>query len=67
MATLKYAPFVSEIELPFYTSLANHKINIAKLDDSARQLWGLYEIRANQPKDEPCHMQIRANALAKTE
>ena len=63
MAMLKFATFTSDIELPFYTSLASHKINHDKLDDSARRVLGLYELN---PKDEPnasCRMQIRSNAL----
>ena len=67
MNMLKFAAFGSDIELPFYTSLASHKINHDRLDDSARRLLGLYELR---PGDDPitsCRMQIRGNALTSDE
>ena len=60
---LQFAPFVSDIELPFYSALANLKINHDKLDDSARKVLGLYEIRPNDLPESSCRMQILANAL----
>jgi ubiquitin-like modifier-activating enzyme ATG7 len=60
---MQYAPFASDIELPFYTALASHKINHDKLDDSARPLRGLYEIRSADPANASCRMQIHGNAL----
>lgn len=60
---LKYATFISDIDLPFYTSLASHKINHDKLDDSARRILGLYEIRPNDTPETSCRMQIHGNAL----
>lgn len=60
---LKYATFTSDIDLPFYTSLASHKINHDKLDDSARRILGLYEIRPNDTPETSCRMQIHGNAL----
>ncbi|KAJ9614086.1 Autophagy protein 7 [Cladophialophora chaetospira] len=60
---MQYVPFASDIEIPFYTSLASHKINHDKLDDSARKLLGLYEIRPSDSKDHSCRMQVHANAL----
>ena len=60
---LKFATFTSDIELPFYTSLASHKINHDKLDDSARRLLGLYEIRSSDSPEASCRLQIHGNAL----
>lgn len=60
---LKFATFTSDIELPFYTSLASHKINHDKLDDSARKLLGLYEIRQTDSPEASCRLQVHGNAL----
>ncbi|KAI9812633.1 MAG: Autophagy protein 7 [Pycnora praestabilis] len=60
---MQFAPFASDIELAFYTSLASHKINHDKLDDSARKLLGLYEVRPNDVPESSCRMQIHGNAL----
>ena len=60
---MQYVPFASDIEFPFYASLASHKINHDKLDDSARKLLGLYEIRPSDNKEHSCRMQVHANAL----
>ena len=60
---MQYVPFASDIEIPFYASLASHKINHDKLDDSARKLLGLYEIRPSDNKEHSCRMQVHANAL----
>ncbi|KAL1846043.1 Autophagy protein 7 [Paecilomyces lecythidis] len=60
---MQYTPFASDIELPFYTSLATLKINHDKLDDSPRKLLGLYEIRSTDTPDTSCRMQIHGNAL----
>ncbi|KZF20110.1 autophagy-related protein-like protein 7 [Xylona heveae TC161] len=64
---MQYTPFASDIELPFYTSLASHKINHDKLDDSARKLLGLYEIKPTDAPEASCRMQIRGNALTSDE
>ncbi|PGH11224.1 ubiquitin-like modifier-activating enzyme ATG7 [Polytolypa hystricis UAMH7299] len=64
---MQFAPFASDIELPFYTSLASLKINHDKLDDSARKILGLYEIRSSDPADASCRMQIHGHALTKDE
>ncbi|CAG8214737.1 unnamed protein product [Penicillium salamii] len=61
---MQYTPFASDIELPFYTSLASHKINHDKLDDSARAVLGLYEIRPSDPEAASCRIQIHGNALS---
>ncbi|KAL5333294.1 hypothetical protein BJX70DRAFT_392305 [Aspergillus crustosus] len=60
---MQYTPFASDIELPFYTALASHKINHDKLDDSARKVLGLYEIRPADTPNTSCRMQIHGNAL----
>ena len=63
MAMLRFATFSSSIELPFYTSLASHKINHDKLDDSARRVLGLYELRSDDGSSSSCRMQLHGNAL----
>ena len=60
---LKFATFNSDIELPFYASLASHKINHDKLDDSARRLLGVYEIRPTESPETSCRLQLHGNAL----
>lgn len=60
---MQYVPFISDIEIPFYASLAQHKIDTDKLDDSARRVVGLYEIRPSDARDHSCRMQIHGNAL----
>ncbi|KAJ5757845.1 uncharacterized protein N7511_006539 [Penicillium nucicola] len=64
---MQFTPFASDIELPFYTSLASHKINHDKLDDSARAVLGLYEIRPSDPEAASCRIQIHGNALTGSE
>ncbi|KAI1625315.1 autophagy-like protein 7 [Exophiala viscosa] len=60
---MQYVPFASDIEIPFYASLASHKINHDKLDDSARKLLGLYEVRPADAKEHSCRIQVHSNAL----
>ncbi|OAX85200.1 ubiquitin-like modifier-activating enzyme ATG7 [Emergomyces africanus] len=64
---MQYTPFASDIELPFYTSLASLKVNHDKLDDSARKLLGLYEIRSADRPEASCRMQIHGTALTRDE
>lgn len=64
---LKFAPFGSDIELPFYTALSNYKIDVDKLDDSARPVLGLYQPRADLAPADSCRMQILGNALSSKE
>lgn len=64
---LKFAPFGSEIELPFYDNLSQSKIDHDKLDDSARRVLGLYEPRMTSTPDESCKMMILGNALTSEE
>ena len=63
MAELKFVPFVSDIELPFYSSLATQKINHDRLDDSARRLLGLYEVQPSDGRSSSCRMQLQGSAL----
>ena len=60
--TLQFATFASEIELPFYTALFSSKLDYDKLDDSARNVLGLYEPRVEAP-EASSRMQILGNAL----
>lgn len=60
---LKFATFTSDIELPFYASLASLKINHDKLDDSSRRLLGLYEIKPADPPGSSCRLQVHGNSL----
>ncbi|KAL2159715.1 hypothetical protein VTH06DRAFT_2284 [Thermothelomyces fergusii] len=62
MAALKFVPFSSEIELPFYSALFSSKLDHDKLDDSARPVMGLYEPRA-QADSQGARMQILGSAL----
>ncbi|OTB09108.1 hypothetical protein M426DRAFT_51072 [Hypoxylon sp. CI-4A] len=63
MAALKFAPFASEIELPFYSALFASKLDHDKLSDSARPVLGLYEPRPGTAPDDSVRMQVLANAL----
>ncbi|KAF3492048.1 Atg7p [Arthroderma uncinatum] len=62
---MQYTPFISDIELPFYSSLASLKVDHDKLDDSARKVLGLYEIKPSDRPEESCRMQILGNSLLK--
>ncbi|KAI0470688.1 E1-like protein-activating [Xylariaceae sp. FL0804] len=66
MATLKFAPFASEIELPFYSSLFASKLDHDKLSDSARPVLGLYEPQPGMAPDDSVRMQVLASALTST-
>ena len=67
MSSLQFAPWSSDIELAFYSALASLKINHDKLDDSARKVLGLYEVRPSDPPQRSCRMQIHGNALTTDE
>lgn len=66
MTTLKFAPFSSEIELPFYSALFASKLEHDKLNDSARPVLGIYEPRIGVNPDDSVKMQVLANALNNT-
>ncbi|KAF2402473.1 hypothetical protein EJ06DRAFT_574357 [Trichodelitschia bisporula] len=67
MASLQFAPWSSDIELAFYAALASLKINHDKLDDSARKVLGLYEVRPGERAERSGRMQITGNALTTDE
>lgn len=67
MATLQYAPWTSDIELAFYAALASLKINHDRLNDSARKVLGLYEIRPVDRPERSGRMQIYGTALTTDE
>ncbi|WQF88915.1 Putative THIF-type NAD/FAD binding, ubiquitin-like modifier-activating enzyme Atg7 [Colletotrichum destructivum] len=62
MAAIQYAPFSSEIELPFYAALFSSKLEHDKLDDSARRVLGQYTTLPVDPA-QSCKMSILGNAL----
>ncbi|WEW55615.1 Autophagy protein 7 [Emydomyces testavorans] len=64
---MQYTPFISDIEIPFYSSLASLKLNHDKLDDSARKILGLYELRPYDSAETSCRMQVYGNALVTDE
>ena len=64
---LQYAPWTSDIELAFYSSLASLKINHDKLDSSARKVLGLYEINYKDAPERSTRMQIHGTALTSDE
>lgn len=64
---MQYVPFASDIEIAYYAALASHKVNHDKLDDSARKLLGLYEIRASDKPENSSRMQIHGSALTSAE
>ncbi len=67
MAALRFVPFASEIELPFYSALFSSKLDHDKLDDSARPVLGLYEPRSQADAASATKMQLLGNALTTTE
>jgi ubiquitin-like modifier-activating enzyme ATG7 len=58
----KYAPFGSEIELPFYSALSTLKIDYDRLDAPTRHVLGIYEPPFSVTSGS-CRMQILGNAL----
>ena len=67
MATLKFAPWQSDVDVQFYAALAHIKINHDKLDDSARKVLGLYETRPGDHASRSMRVQIHPNALTSDE
>ncbi|KAF1848694.1 autophagy-related protein 7 [Cucurbitaria berberidis CBS 394.84] len=63
MAMLRFAPWQSDVDVQFYAALAHIKINHDKLDDSARKVLGLYEVRAGDHSSRSMRIQIHPNAL----
>jgi ubiquitin-like modifier-activating enzyme ATG7 len=64
---LKFASLKSDIELPFYASLASFKINHDKLNDSPRRVVGVYEIRPTDDPGNSCRIQLLVGALTSDE
>ncbi|EER28207.1 Autophagy protein 7 [Coccidioides posadasii str. Silveira] len=60
---MQYTPFISDIEIPFFSSLATLKLNHDKLDDSIHNILGFYEVRPSDPQEVSCRMQVPGNAL----
>jgi hypothetical protein len=67
MATLKFAPWQSDVDVQFYAALAHIKINHDKLDDSARKVLGVYEVRPGDHPSRSMRVQIHPNALTSDE
>lgn len=67
MTSLQFAPWSADIELAFYAALASLKINHDRLDDSARKVLGLYEVRSTDQPERSCRMQIHGSALTTDE
>ena len=67
MATLKFAPWSSDIELSLYAALANVKINYDRLDDAARKIVGRYEVRPTDSPERSARMQLHGNAFTTEE
>ncbi|KAK4452380.1 hypothetical protein QBC34DRAFT_34138 [Podospora aff. communis PSN243] len=63
MTPLQFVPWVSEIELPFYSALFSSKLEHDRLDDSVRPVLGLYEPRAQADAQASSRMQILGSAL----
>jgi ubiquitin-like modifier-activating enzyme ATG7 len=67
MAALKFAPFSSEIELPFYQALFQSKLEHDKLSEDARFVLGVYKPQPGTRPDDSVKMQILAGALTNTQ
>lgn len=63
MTSLQFAPWRSDIDFSFYSSLASRKIDHDKLDDAARKLVGRYEIQLSDDPERSVRMQILGDAL----
>lgn len=67
MTGVKYATWSTDLEIQFYATLAHIKINHDKLDDSARKVLGLYEVRPGDHPQRSSRMQIHGTALTTDE
>ncbi|KAF2011890.1 autophagy-related protein 7 [Aaosphaeria arxii CBS 175.79] len=63
MATIKFAPWKSDVDVQFYAALAHIKINHDRLNDSARKVLGLYDVRPGDHPSRSNRMQIHPTAL----
>lgn len=64
---LRYAPWQSDVDVQFYAALAHIKINHDRLNDSARKVLGLYEVRPGDHSARSMRTQIHPNALTSDE
>lgn len=64
MTALKFAPFSSFMELPFYSAFFSLKLEHDKLDDGARALLGLYEAGRDKEPADSTKMHILSSALS---
>lgn len=55
---LKFATLTSQVDLPFWASLASQKVDEQKLDESERPLSAFYEIHRNVPPEASSSLQI---------
>ncbi|CAI6335424.1 unnamed protein product [Periconia digitata] len=60
---LRFAPWQSDVDVQFYAALAHIKINHDRLNDSARKVLGLYEVRPGDHSARSMRIQIHPNAL----
>jgi ubiquitin-like modifier-activating enzyme ATG7 len=67
MTSLQFAPWTSDIDMPFYAALASIKINHDRLNDSARKLLGLYELKPTDTAARSGRMQIHGTAMTTDE
>ena len=66
-STLRFAPWQSDVDMQFYAALAHIKINHDMLDDSARKILGLYEVRPADHPTRSMRVQIHPNAITSDE
>lgn len=55
---LKFAPFSSDIELSWYAHYFSSKLEHDKLNESARQIFGIYEPQPGAHRDDSMKMQL---------
>jgi len=67
MTTIKFATWSTDVEIQFYAALAHIKINHDKLDDSARKVLGLYDVRPGDHPSRSSRLQIHGTALTTDE
>ena len=63
MSTLQFAPWQSDIDFTFYSSLSSRKIDYDKLDDAARKVVGRYEVNLSDSPERSMRMQLLGDAL----
>jgi ubiquitin-like modifier-activating enzyme ATG7 len=67
MSKIQHAPWISAIDLPFFATLGSLKIDKDRLDDSARKVLGLYQLRPDDPAENTPRMGIHDTALTTDE